>query len=303
MFNITKRFSIDASLFNGNASKKGLGSEPNHSRGETPVDRAQVQNLLSDYVTGRLDASQSAEVARQVADDPELAQMEQFLRWLQPRLMEMKDGLPGDHATGEELVNEALGQGDFPSDREDWVREHLAECGECRELKNQIQEAGAQLRREDRKQNRPWIKIMMAAVVACVLIVSGVWIGSHDRGPGSRPEVASVHLQGLSRGEVGITTITPTDSDQLPPLVLGCDPWVGRATDQDFQLEIRLLARDERLVVKTWTIGAADSWSGDGGGILLDPGINPPDAGFYDLEVSDETGRIIFQTGFHLLPR
>ena len=267
------------------------------------MDRAQVQNLLSDYVTGRLDASQSAEVARQVADDPELAQMEQFLRWLQPRLMEMKDGLPGDHATGEELVNEALGQGDFPSDREDWVREHLVKCGECRELKNQIQEAGAQLRREDRKQNHPWIKIMMAAVVACVLIVSGVWIGSHDRGPGSRPEVASVHLQGLSRGEVGITTITPTDSGQLPPLVLGCDPWVGRATDQDFQLEIRLLERDERLVVRSWTISAADSWSGDGGGILLDPGIDTRDAGFYDLEVSDETGRIIFQTGFHLLPR
>lgn len=270
------------------------------------MDRADARNLLSEYVTGRLDPGQNADVAKHLAADPELQKTEKFLRWLQPRLLEMKNSLPGDHATGEELVNAALGLGDFPSHREDWVRKHLAKCGECLEFKIQIQQADAQLKREDKSQTSPmrqWAKYMMAAAVAFALVASGVWMGSQDRGLGPAIQVASIHLEGLARGQRPGAAITPAADGQLPPLVLECDPWAGRDTADDFQLEIRLLERENRQLVKVRNISAADRWSDDDGGIQLDLEIDALPAGNYDLEIKDETGRIIFQTGFDLLPR
>ena len=277
------------------------------------MDRAEAEKLLSEYVVGQLDAERAAAVAGALAQDGELRQLEQFLRWLQPRLQQMRGHLPGQHPTGEELVHAAVGQGSIPSDREDWVRDHLQSCAECRHLADMIRQAEGQLAAEDDRQAtlaavaRPapqWTKLAMAAVIALVLITSGIWLGQRDTGsPAPDGRGPTVHLAGITRGQTGVADVSPSADGRLPLLVLECDPWVGRATADDFLLEIRLLERESRQVVTIWRVNARAAWSAAGQeGVLLDPDSPAPAAGDYELEVRDDSGLVIFQTGFHLSP-
>jgi anti-sigma factor RsiW len=277
------------------------------------MDRAEAEKLLSEYVLGQLDAGRAAAVADLLAGDADLRQLEQFLRWLQPRLQQMRDHLPGEHPTGEELVHAAVGQGSIPSDREDWVREHLQSCAECRRLADMIRQAEGQLAaQEDQTAGQAsgpaggpapqWTKLAMAAVVALVLITSGIWLGQRDTGaPADRGPI--VHLAGITRGQTGAADVSPSADGRLPLLVLECDPWVGRASADDFLLEIRLLERESRQVVTIWRTNARAAWSAEDMGVLLDPDSPAPTAGDYELEVRDDSGQVIFQTGFHLSPR
>jgi anti-sigma factor RsiW len=270
------------------------------------MDREQAKFLLSEYVLGQLDAAEAAAVSACLAEDPELRRAEEFLRWIQPRLVEMKGHLPGEHPTGAELVSAALGQGDVPDERGDWVRNHLADCDDCLQLVATISKANAELERGDpvrplasSRLPRQWVRLAMAAVIAFVLFGTGIWIGQRDQNQGP----ASIHLAGIARGQEAAADVSPSADGQLPPLVLECDPWVGRASAADFLLEIRLQERETRQVVHTLEISAARSWSAEEGGIgvTFEAGALP--AGDYDIEVRDDTGRVIFQTGFHLLPR
>jgi hypothetical protein len=270
------------------------------------MDRDEVRFLLSAFVLGQLDADQAAAIQRHLSEDESLRRQESFLRWVHPCLLDIKDHLPGDHLTGEELVNTALGQDGTSNQREDWVRSHLAVCEECRELEASIREADSQLKREDspRKSSRAhWSRWAIAAVLALIVFVSGVWWGNRDEGLDPERQIVAVHLAGVSRGETILVEVTPLANGSLPPLILEQDPWIGRASDDDFTLEIKLLEAFSMTTVRMWQLGATAAWSEDEGGILLDTQTEILSAGRYLIEVSDDARTIIFQTGFHLLPR
>jgi hypothetical protein len=270
------------------------------------VNREEATGKLSEYVLGQLDESTAAEVARYLAGDAELRRSEQFLQWLLPRLREMKGHLPGPHPTGEELVQVATGQEQFVNQREDWVREHLASCADCRELAAHIRDTDRDLRRGDQARlwrgfSRPG-RLGLAAVLALIILSSSLWFGPFRNVP-ENSQIPTVHLAGLTRDAVATVEVRPTDSNELPPLMLECDPWIGRMTADDFRLEIRLWQRETHEVVTIWRVNAQAVWSADQGGILLVPNSPAPTPGHYDLEVRDELGAVIFQTGFLLLPR
>jgi hypothetical protein len=270
------------------------------------VNREEATGKLSEYVLGQLDPATAAEMAEYLAGDDELERSEEFLRWLLPCLREMKGHLPGPHPTGEELVQVVTGEGQFVNQREDWVREHLASCAECRQLAAQVRATDRGLRQADqpglwRRLNQQ-TRLGLAAVLALIILSSSLWFGPFRNVP-ENSQIPTVHLAGLTRDAVATVEVRPTDSNELPPLMLECDPWIGRMTADDFRLEIRLWQRETHEVVTIWRVNAQAVWSADQGGILLVPNSPAPTPGHYDLEVRDELGAVIFQTGFLLLPR
>lgn len=276
------------------------------------MDREEVGKLLSEYVLGQLDADRAAAVQQHLARDEDLRRTEQTLRWLLPRLRDMKDHLPGQHPTGEELVALVTGFGEIANRREDWVRDHLGTCPECRLLADMIAETEREGQDEDAGRERTasaatpprqWTKLAVAAVIALVLISTGLWFGQRNGNLAPTEEAHTVHLAGITRGQTGTADVSPSADGRLPILVLECDPWVGRATADDFLLEIRLMERETRQVITIWKVNAQSAWSADEQAVVLDPDSQAPPPGYYDLEVRDDRGQVIFQTGFHLLPR
>jgi hypothetical protein len=270
------------------------------------VDRNDAKLLLGEYVQGQLSADQAAAVQMHLAEDETLRRMDVFLRWVQPCLVEIKDHLPGDHPTGAELVDAVLGQDGFPNQRGDWVRSHLADCEECRGLQTAIEEANDQLEREDSPRVNPkpqWAKWAVAAVLALAIFATGIWLGTRNDQLDGQPILAAIHLTGITRGESSSVEIRPSIKGLLPPVLLEHDPWVGRSSGDDFQMDISLLEAQSLKKVKVWRLWAMQTWSEKAGGILLDLGDENLAAGEYLFEVADDTGTITFQTGFHLLPQ
>jgi hypothetical protein len=264
-------------------------------------------HLLSEYVLGQLDAAQANSVADAIAADPDLRQASTFLAWLAPRLVEMRDHLPGLHATGEELVTFALGQGALPNERGDWVRSHLAECAECRRLVDLI--AAVELEAADPvpsgQRRRPsWTQLAVAAILVGAVFTAGLWYGNQRDGqPGHRSPLAVIHLAGLIRGGQDVVSITPTAEGVIPPLVLDCDPWVGRETADDFPLRITVTDRATGQMAASRIMQAKVAWSPDKAGLLVDLAGGRLQPAVYDLTVHNDVDAVIFQTAFRLLPR
>lgn len=266
------------------------------------MKREEAAHKLSEYVLGQLDADTAEAVAEQIAADADLQRMEEFLRWLQPRLQNMPDHLPGPHATGEELVHAATGQGDISNQREDWVRDHLDQCPECRDLMSRVQAADRDLQQSDRPGGQRNMGLGLAAVVALIVITSTLWVWTKSGdAPISPDPIPVVQLAGITRGDHALTTIQSTSGGQLPHMLLECDPWIGRVTADDFTLEIKLLAADSVEALHIWKMSTQEIWNAEQGGLILEMGDLSLAEGDYWLEVRDENRQVIFQTGFHLL--
>jgi len=274
------------------------------------MNRHEARNLLCEYVLGQLDDHQVAAVAEHLAEDENLQTIGRFLRWLQPRLLEMESHLPGIHPSGDQLVNEALGHGGLQGQSGDWVQDHLAKCAECAKLVKTIKEANAELIENDRvkpipiaRPQRSWIRLAVAASFALVIFTAGMWIGTQNNGPDLAPQVVAVHLTGITRDSQATTKLIIPQDNLLPPLVLECDPWIGRATAETFQLGVIMREQISNRVVQKWQLDATVDWSVSDGGFVIVPQVRNLTPGVYDIEIKDDSGKLIFKTGFHLDPR
>jgi len=97
-----------------------------------------------------------------------------------------------------------------------------------------------------------------------------------------------------------------TRTGGIPPLVLAFDPWIGRLTADDYTLQISLVFKGEPK--RQWQIqrSAKSNWLADQNGVLVewgsrDPGAQTLSPGSYSIQVSDDSGLVIYQGEFRLV--
>ncbi len=278
-----------------------------------------LQELLQNYAAGRLSATEAAEVKKVLADDPGLEEFSEFVIWLQLRLESLGNHLPGLHPTGEQLVVAALGplgESSIPADEEpgEWVVTHLDGCAECRELvvligrtEQQADDSGLAARPSRQRSifslQRSWPKFAMAASLAVLLVVGGMFVGNRSTAPVAEP----FRLAAVSRAVIETPVVTLTPRGEIPPLILAFDPWVGRLSAEDYTLQISLVFHDEPSREWPLTQTTAAGWQSDLNGVALDlklkdPGPDGIRPGRYGLEVRDDAGLVIYQGEFRLVP-
>jgi hypothetical protein len=261
------------------------------------VSRSETEQLLTEYVLGRLPDQQAQAVAQALADDAQLRTLAEFLQWLLPRLAQLARDPSGQHPTGEQLVAWTLdGEDDGDS-----IASHVRACAECRRLSDLVRGADLDLAAAppSRPRRRRWVPFALAAAIGAVTFSLGLGLGRRQP-----PDVAGgaplvVRLAAVTRGEAPpvAAAVTPGQSSLL--LLAAHDPWTGRTTSDDFPVVARLAGVPGGET--TWTLAttARGLWSRELQAMTLVVPVRGLAAGDHLLTVSADDG-VIFAGALRL---
>jgi hypothetical protein len=268
------------------------------------MDSREATLYLTDYVAGRLDASEQAAVAAAVAGDGELQSLEAWL-WQVQRTLRLAGGAIFGHPDSDQLVSFALDPDHADAD----TAAHAASCPCCRDdvaatralrrelpMRDSLLEkvCGALGRRRGPGSTLAIGGAVLAAGLLAGLLMNAGLVG--DDGPLAGP-TRTVLFEPAVRGAPAAVPEVGLGDAATVTLLLPADPLLGAGGD--VRADLLLLRGDE--VVHRWTGAAAAIWNRDAGllGVTVPAGVLG--AGDVDV-VLDLDGATVLQRRFRVVP-
>lgn len=219
---------------------------------------------LTDYVCGRLDASQRDDVAAAVAGSAELQVLEAWLRQVQ-RLFGLAGGALFGHPGGDQLVGFALD----PDTADPAVAAHAVSCPTCREHVTRTRGVHDDLAASAQRRMVAWGRFLPGTVLGiaaglALVLFSGLWRPDAEPVDGA---TRTLVVAAATRGDdpvatprvdhTGLATIT---------LLIEVNPYL-EAPDGQTTVDVELLRAGE--ATWAWSGPAAAAWNPDLGKLSL----------------------------------